>query len=402
MSAILCSILGAREHYAPAVMAHRAGCLHRLVTDFWAPSVFRSVPKALHNATLRRMADRHHAQLPPEKVCALTRLGMEYRWRLSRAHNRAQQYAVYEEMGTRFAAAASAYLTSGQDAFFGYSNASLETIHAANRLGLWTVVDQIDPAKTEFDLVTEEHKRFPALAPPMSEPPESYFRRIRSEWDASDAIVVNSDWSRVALIEQGVEPEKLHVVPLAYEPTSEAEPRSEMRNVLKILWVGTMCLRKGLPYALAAAARLTKAPVQFTFAGPLEVNSAALNLPSNCEYVGAVPRSETVRLYQQHDVFLFPTLSDGFGLTQLEAMSYGLPVIATPCCASVVENGESGFVIEPRDPDAIVTAIERFLSDASLLPAMSAAALRRSRDFSTAAVWSVLSTAFHRQPVLTN
>ncbi|MEQ1948426.1 MAG: glycosyltransferase family 4 protein [Bryobacteraceae bacterium] len=399
MNSVIFSILGAREHYAPAVMAYRAGCLAGLVTDFWAPSLFRRWPKSISNVAVRRMAGRYNTRLPSEKVHALTRLGVEYRWRLSRARNRVQQYSVYEEMGTRFALAACEYLSSDQDVFFGYSNASLETIQAANRLGLRTVVDQIDPARTEFDLVTEEQKRFPGLAPPVFAPPESYFRRIHAEWDAADAIVVNSDWSRSALVEQGVDPNKLHVVPLAYEPRVPPVARSQRTKALKVLWLGTMCLRKGLPYAVAAAARLVNGPVQFTFAGPLEVNRAALSLPRNCQYIGAVPRSDAPRLYSEHDVFLFPTLSDGFGLTQLEAMAAGLPVIATASCARVVEDGLSGFLVPTRDPGAIASAIDRFLTDDSLLPAMSARAVERSRAYSTSVVWSKLSEAFNSQPV---
>jgi len=47
--------------------------------------------------------------------------------------------------------------------------------------------------------------------------------------------------------------------------------------------------------------------------------------------------------YRSADVFVLPTLSDGFAITQIEAMSHGLPVIATPNCASVVENGVDGL-----------------------------------------------------------
>ena len=58
------------------------------------------------------------------------------------------------------------------------------------------------------------------------------------------------------------------------------------------------------------------------------------------------PRGETAaRFYREADVFLFPTLSDGFGLTQLEAQAWRLPVIASRFCGDVVQDGVNGLLL---------------------------------------------------------
>jgi glycosyltransferase involved in cell wall biosynthesis len=96
---------------------------------------------------------------------------------------------------------------------------------------------------------------------------------------------------------------------------------------------------------------------------------------------GRATRDQTAAWYQRSDLFVLPTLSDGFAITQLEAMAYGLPVITTPCCGQVVTDGVDGFVIPPRDTAALVQSFQRYLSEPDLLPAHQAAALVKSRAF---------------------
>jgi glycosyltransferase involved in cell wall biosynthesis len=88
-------------------------------------------------------------------------------------------------------------------------------------------------------------------------------------------------------------------------------------------------------------------------------------------------------------VLLFPTLSDGFGLVQVEAMAHGLPVIATPCCGEVVQDTRNGFIVPPRDSDAISDRLLTLLEQPDLLARMSAAAYSRSRDFHPDRIWTL-------------
>jgi glycosyltransferase involved in cell wall biosynthesis len=81
-------------------------------------------------------------------------------------------------------------------------------------------------------------------------------------------------------------------------------------------------------------------------------------------------------------LFVFPTLSDGFGVTQLEAMAHGLPVIATRNCGEVVEHGVNGLVVPPRDPEALARAMEDVAFDDRRLGSMSRAARETAGRFS--------------------
>src|SRR3984957_3976720 len=96
---------------------------------------------------------------------------------------------------------------------------------------------------------------------------------------------------------------------------------------------------------------------------------------------GRATRDQTANWYRQSDVFVLPTLSDGFAITQLEAMSYGLPVIATPCCGAVVSDGLDGYIVPVRDADALARAIQWYLNESELLVRQRAAALVKVKQF---------------------
>jgi glycosyltransferase involved in cell wall biosynthesis len=384
----LFSLLGARQHYEPMAMAQDSGCLVRLVTDFWNPfgSPAQRLAKRLNLSTVTRMADRYHPGIPNSKVCALSCFGIRYQRARRRAMGDEQRFRVYESYGIEFARRVIARLNVEHDVFWGYSMASLETLRHERARGVRTVLDQIDAAAVHYDIVRQEEQAHPELYLARESISATYFARLKDEWNEAGTVVVNSDWSRRALVQQGVKQSKIVVLPLPFRPA--CEPRvKKSGNPLRVLWLGTLSLGKGIAYAVAAARLLKHAPVTFTFVGPPEVRLENLSWPANCSYVGPVPRSEVPQIYKEHDIFLFPTLSDGFGLTQLEAAAYGLPVISTDCCADVVHDGVSGFVVPARDPKALAERILAFVREEQLLPKMSEAAIRRSRDFLPNRVW---------------
>jgi len=335
---------------------------------------------------MQRFAGRYRRDIPRRLVVALQGFGFRYWLRCRAARSRAELYSVFEQEGRRFAEKCTKYLDVDHDTFFGYSSASLEAIRHERKSGRWCIHDQIDPSRTEQRIVEEEEARFPDLVADHTRIPESYFRRLDAEWNEASVVVVNSEWSRRALLEQGADASKIVVIPLAYrggiQTTGISQRERRPSDPLKVLWLGTLCLRKGLPYALEAAKLLLGAPVSFTFAGAAEVPPGKLPLPENCRYLGAIPRVNVPDIYAQHDVFILPTLSDGFALTQVEALHYGLPVIATPCCGEVVMHGKSGFIVPPRSARAIADAILQLVEEQSLLCTMSLAAHRRAGDFS--------------------
>jgi glycosyltransferase involved in cell wall biosynthesis len=109
-------------------------------------------------------------------------------------------------------------------------------------------------------------------------------------------------------------------------------------------------------------------PIEFWIVGACQINiPEKLQNHPQIHWVGRIPRSETPSYYQQADVFLFPTLSDGFGLTQLEAQAWQLPVIASQNCGQVVVHGENGWILPEVNGEAIASCVQKLLSDPNVL-----------------------------------
>jgi glycosyltransferase involved in cell wall biosynthesis len=273
------------------------------------------------------------------------------------------------------------------DVFLGYSYESLDALEAERSRGVLTVVDQIDPGAFEHHLVVEEAKRWKSYSVSEARPPEAYFRRNRQEWEAADVIIVNSEWSRQALINSGAPRNKLEILPLAYEADFAELPGGVNQHAenLRVLWLGTVCVRKGIQYLVEAAKLLASHPIEFLVGGSLEISVLAVRkAPRNIRFLGQVPRSQARQFYRQGDVFVLPTISDGFALTQLEALAHGLPVIVTPNCGQVVEDGVTGFIVPPRDSEALAQALLRFLRDRKLAARMAPQCRAAVQEFSIA------------------
>jgi len=259
---------------------------------------------------------------------------------------------------------------------FAYSYAAEGIFEFARQRGWKTVLGQIDAGPLEEQLVGALNENNASGWTPA--PPE-YWQQWRRECDLANHIVVNSEWSREGLVNQGISPDKIKVIPLALEPAAESATfnRSYPRvftshRPLRVLFLGQICLRKGVDALLQAIQLLHDEPIEFWFVGPIQVEIPhALRSESRVQWVGAVPRSQTSDYYRKADVFILPTLSDGFGLTQLEAQAWKLPVIASRFCGSVVEDGINGLLLPEVSSSAIVNALTTILRSPQKLQAMS-------------------------------
>lgn len=263
-------------------------------------------------------------------------------------------------------------------------------------LGVPTAVDQVDPARVEQDIIERERQRWPGWKLLAGRIPEDYYERLEAEWREADRVVVNSQWTADALQVQGVPREKIVIVPQAYEPAGpRPAPRTVHHRRLTVLWVGSVLIRKGIPYFVEAARKLPH--VRFVVVGAIGItDTARATAPPNVEWVGPVNRDQVADFYASADVFALPTLSDGFAITQLEAMSYGLPVVATPNCGEVVTDGHDGFIVPSTDAAALAARFATFDEDRPRLAELSRNALATAQRFSLNAMAEHLLNIFPR------
>jgi len=427
---------GSREHFLAARAFQRLGMLRQLVVDWYAPEgrAWRSLLAGVGGQRSVSALGARCDEVPPGLVRPMRGLGVWSKW-VERAGSRnGGVYHAFLRTDAAFGRAVAGLTLPEHEVLFAYSYAALEALEAAKRAGRLAIVDQIDPGPVEFRLVVEEMRRFPELSGQPLEFPAPYFARAKREWEIADVIVVNSDWTRQAIIAEGADPKKIEIVPLSYEPERDhattglqdnKTPRGPVvsgpvvsspmvsgpvvsgqwsgghgwsRGPLKVLWLGQVNVRKGIHYLLEAARLLEHEKIEFHIAGPLRVRPEVMKQSSSSvRWLGPVPRSQAFRLYQECDLFVLPTLSDGFAITQLEALANGLPVITTPNCGRVVEHGKTGFVVPARNSDALAEAIRKFTRDRDLAPAMAPACHAAAAAFSIDAYGKTLVNVIEKQ-----
>ena len=277
-------------------------------------------------------------------------------------------------------------LTSDAPVLLSYSYTALEPFRYAKSRGWKTLLVQIDPGPEEERIVAEETAQEPELAGKWHPAPPEYWAFWREECRLADRIVVNSEWSREGLIRGGVPAQKISIIPLAYEEPEIGGQKSEVRAAreyparftaerpLRVLFLGLINLRKGVARLLEAARILRDEPVEFWMVGPLEITHAStIENAGRVKWFGPVTRNRATEFYRDADVFILPTLSDGFAITQLEAQAHGLPVIASKNCGQVVEDGVNGIILDEPSAACIAHAVRDCIASPDRLEKLASA-----------------------------
>lgn len=156
-----------------------------------------------------------------------------------------------------------------------------------------------------------------------------------------------------------------------------------------ILSVGNIRPAKGYTHLVEAAARLVQKDASYQFvvvghekqplAGELRDKAKALGVQNNLHFLGF--RDDVSELMGQADVYLLPSISEGFSISTVEAMMAGVPVLATKSGGpeEILESGVSGLLVPVADPDAIVEGIGR-LRDQAFASRLREAARKSARE----------------------
>jgi glycosyltransferase involved in cell wall biosynthesis len=170
-----------------------------------------------------------------------------------------------------------------------------------------------------------------------------------------------------------VRPERIVVIPNAAATsggTASPAPRAELASsgtAPIVLTVARLDAQKGVEHLLEAAAAVPQASFAIAGDGPdraaLEARASTLRLGDRVRFLGH--RRDVPSLLAASDLFVLPSLYEGFPLSVLEAMVAGVPVVATAIGGTdeVVRDGETGTLVPPADPAALASAIARTLGD---------------------------------------
>ena len=271
---------------------------------------------------------------------------------------------------------------------YAYEDGAEATFRAARRHGLACVYDlPIGYWTASEEIFAEEAEREPAWAPTLTGLLDSAAKRERktAELEMADTVVAASSFTRQTLASLPSLRANVHVIPYgaptpAAENPSTAAGGADPRR-LRVLFAGSLGQRKGLSYLLDAVNRL-KSHVELTLLGAKTVHDCApLEAAVRAHrWIPSLPHADLLAEMSRQDVLVLPSLFEGFGLVLLEAMSRGLPVIATAHTGGpdVIDEGIDGFIVPIRSAEAIAEKLELLRRDPARLAAMKDAARRKA------------------------
>ncbi len=305
--------LGARMHYAVPRIFFRAGMLERLFTDWAAPAL--EAPFRLPGL-LRRALSRDPGGLPRSRITHFPELGfsaaMLHRVMLSEEDRCRLWISIGRDFCSRVAGCGFGAATS----VYAFHSAALELFRAARNRGLFCVLEQAGAAAgPEMDLLARERAAWPGWAhdPGPRDSGTEFAAREAAEWAAADVIVCGSEFARRSVISAGGPPDRCRVVPYGVGTGSVPARCRRASGTLNVLFCGTVGLRKGAPYLLEAARRLSPSRFRFRLVGPLTLSQQARSdLARRCELTGPVPRPDMAAHYRWADVLLLPSNLGGF------------------------------------------------------------------------------------------
>jgi glycosyltransferase involved in cell wall biosynthesis len=181
----------------------------------------------------------------------------------------------------------------------------------------------------------------------------------------------------------------VQVIPYGFPVPGEARDYDfDGKRPLRLLFVGGLSQRKGIADLFAAVEGIGSA-VTLTVVGNKAVEGcSALNAALAVHrWIPSLPHDQILTLMREHDVFVFPSLFEGFGLVITEAMSQGTPVITTDRTAGpdLIEHGRNGWLIEAGSTAALQASIEHLLDHPEEVGACGEAA----RDTAKSRPWEV-------------
>jgi glycosyltransferase involved in cell wall biosynthesis len=246
--------------------------------------------------------------------------------------------------------------------FSGVSEETLQAFGETEGTEVW-VVRGSSHIRVQSRLLEEEESRSGVS---VEKPSAWMISREEREYAMARRVITLSSFAKRSFVEQRVSPEKVTLL-LSAVDVSRFRPDQEIvrarldriRNgsPLRVLTVGSFSVRKGA-YDLVEIAKAMAGCMSFRFVGDVPAEALALKkrAGSAIEFVPRVPEYELKRHYGWGDIFVFPTIEDGFPAVLGQALASGTPTLATPnsCAPDIVRHGETGWILPIRSPSMFI------------------------------------------------
>ena len=250
-------------------------------------------------------------------------------------------------------------------------------IRLAKKKGMKVLVDHsaLHPAQTEANLKADCER----WGVPLSIAPNAgVWKNVLKDCAEADILMVNANHIRDSFVERGYDPKKIRVVYLGVRDdfrnvTIQRLESGRKNNVPRVLFTGNFSLLKGAEYLLESLRILNERGVRvhYDVVGAVSAPKAMLEhfnidaLNSKLEtsslpitFHGPVPQDDLKQFLAESDIYLFPSLADGCAQSGMEALTAGLPVVATYQSGLPITDDETGCVVPKKDAAAIADKVE--------------------------------------------
>jgi glycosyltransferase involved in cell wall biosynthesis len=276
---------------------------------------------------------------------------------------------------------------SSISAVYAYEDEAATTFEQARNRGIRCFYDLPIPYyKTSHRIQAEEAEYFPALksAMPAVQEPGWKIERKAKEVQLADHIFVASSMTERSLLEIGVAPDKITVIPYG-APIDYFNPQPKPDTTFRVIYAGRLSPRKGAHYLLQAWKDLNFPQAELMIVGsnmmPPDWFAPYQDI---CRQLSSVSHVALNQYYCAASVLVFPSLVEGFGLVLTEAMACGIPVITTPNTAgpNLITDGVEGFIVPIRDIEALKEKLEWCYKNPDALAEMGKAARKKAETLS--------------------
>ncbi len=281
-------------------------------------------------------------------------------------------------------------LPEGLDIFHGLGRYSLKPGQRIQTMGGRFILDvgssHID---NQIAVNSMEHRD---LGLPFHGPKSRTVERLKQEYEAADLITVPSDFVLQTFLDHGVARDKLAKVPYGVDISKFAPQPVADDGVFRVVFIGGLTLRKGIRYLVDGFNRAAIPGSELILIGSqsAETDAALRGLAlDGVTMTGHLPQAELPTWLSRATVFVLPSIEDGVGMVLLQALACGCPVIASTNTGGTeyIRDGENGFVVPIRDPQAIADRLTQLADDPVLAQSMRTQALATAQQAGNAATY---------------
>lgn len=397
-------------HLAEAIES--TGALLRYYTTVYYKGerpIYRILDRCLPTDAANRMHGRTNAAIEPRVRAFHTVLGVVYLLAIRIDHNKIAEPILYQLLVRLFGRRVAKDLRhdSSASCLVMYDTTAYECFRQMHRYRP-DILRILDMSSAPAELIRETLIQELAMREPFRQSvrvklrsyTERRCRRYMHELALAHHILVPSTFVLESLVAVGVPREKLTLCPYGvdFRSTSIAERRRPVgTRPMRFLFVGRVEAAKGIHHLLEAFSRFDPNLCSLTVVGSIECHPEDLDkYRSSVTFTGPLGREGVLAAYGAADVYVMPSLFEGLSLTILEAMSAGLPVIASTrsAGADLITDGVEGFVVEAGSSTALTETVSWALDHPEDMALMGHRAALVARNFTWGHYSRRVKTAF--------